>query len=135
MDAMDRRQSVIATVALVLAGLLAVVAVVGVVRALGSGSWVLASSAAVLSAAGASQWAAVRARGRGGRLLPAELVLLVVLGVAALGLCGIDFVTGQRDARAFTVLFAAGVIIVVGGVVGSYARPPGARGTTDDATT
>ena len=123
---MDRRPTarprLVATVALVLASLLAVVAVVGVVRALGSGSWVLASSAAVLSAAGASQWAAVRARARGGRLLPGELVLLVVLGVVALGLCAVDFVTGQRDARAFTVLFAAGVIIVVGGVVGSYAR-------------
>ena len=130
---MDRRPPdrprVIATVALVLAGLLLVVAVVGVVRALDSGSWVLASSAAVLSAAGASQWAAVRARARGGRLLAGEVALLVALGVAALALCGVDFVTGQRDARAFTVLFAAGVIIVVGGVVGSYARArPGPDG-------
>ena len=117
---MDRRQRVIGTVALVLAALLAVGAAVGGVRALESGSWVVASSAAVLSAAAASQWAAVRARARGGRLVPGELVLLVVLGVLALGLCGLDFVTGQRDARAFTILFAAAVIIVVGGVVGTY---------------
>lgn len=133
MDAMDRRQRATATVALVLAALLGAVAVVGVVRALDSGSWVLASSAAVLAAAAASQWAAVRARARGGRLLTGELALLVALGVVALALCGIDFVTGQRDARAFTVLFAAGVVIVVGGVVGTYARTGRGRVEADDA--
>ena len=108
------------TVALVLAAVLAVVVVVGVVRALGDGTWVLASSAAVLMAAAVSQWVAVRARARGSRLLPGELALLLALAVLALGLCGLDFVTGTRDNRAFTVLFAAGVIVVVGAVVGSY---------------
>ena len=93
-------------------------------RALGSGSWVLASSAAVLMAAAVSQWAAVRARGRGGRLLPGELGLLIALGALGLALCGLDFVTGSRDDRGFTVLFAAGLILVVGGVIGSSRRRP-----------
>ena len=119
---MERQQRVTGTVALVVAGLLAVVVVVGVVRALGSDGWVLASSAAVLMAAALSQWAAVRARARGGRLLPWESGLLVMLGAFALALCGLDFVTGERANRAFTVLFAAGAIVVVGGVVGTYAR-------------
>ena len=108
------------TVALVLAAVLAVVVVVGVVQALGDGTWVLASSAAVLMAAAVSQWVAIRARARGGRLLPGELALLLALAVLALVLCGLDFVYGTRDNRAFTVLFAAGLIVVVGGVVGSY---------------
>ena len=118
------------TVALVLAGVLAVVVVVGVVQALGDGTWVLASSAAVLMTAAVSQWVAVRARARGSRLLPGELALLLVLAVLGLALCGLDFVTGTRDNRAFTVLFAAGLIVVVGGVVGSYRlrRPDGAAG-------
>ena len=121
---MERRQRVIGNVALGVAAVLAVAVVVGVVRALGSGDWVLASSASVLMAASVSQWAAVRARGRGGRLLPGEIALLVVLGVLGLTLCGLDFVTGERDNRAFTVLFAAAVIAVVGGVLGSYGRSP-----------
>ena len=121
---MERRQRVIGTVALGVAAVLAVAVVVGLVRALGSGDWVLASSASVLMAAAVSQWAAVRARARGGRLLPGEIALLVVLGALGLTLCGLDFVTGERDNRAFTVLFAAAVIVVVGGVVGSYARSP-----------
>ena len=108
------------TVSLVLAAVLAVVVVVGVVQALADGTWVLASGAAVLMAAAVSQWVAVRARTRGSRLLPGELALLLVLGVVALALCGLDFVTGTRDNRAFTVLFAAGLIVVVGAVVGSY---------------
>lgn len=119
---MERQQRVIGTVALGVAALLAVVAAVGVGRALGSGDWVVASSAFVLMAAALSQWAAVRARGRGGRLLGAELALLVALGVVGLTLCGLDFVTGDRDNRAFTTLFAAGLIVVVGGVIGSYRR-------------
>lgn len=125
---MERQQRVIGTVALGVAGLLAVVVVVGVVQALGSGSWVVASSAFVLMAAAVSQWVAVRARGRGGRLLTSEFALLVALGVLGLALCGLDFVGGDRDARAFTVLFAAGLIVVVGGVIGSYRRSsePGA---------
>ena len=45
---MERQQRVTTTVALGVAALLAVAVVVGVVRALGSGSWVLASSAWVL---------------------------------------------------------------------------------------
>lgn len=123
-----RQQRVVGTVALVVAALLAVVVVVGVVRAAGSGDWVLASSASVLMAATVSQWAAVRARARGGRLLTGELVLLIALGALGLALCALDFVTGVRDNRAFTVLFAAGLIVVVGGTVGSYARrtPPDA---------
>lgn len=129
------RQQRIGTVALVAAALLAVVVVVGVVRAPGSGSWVLASSASVLLAAAVSQWAAIRARARGGRLLPGELALLVALGVLGLALCGVDFVTGDRDARAFTVLFAAGVVVVVGGVVGSYGRLSGPGVTADDSGT
>lgn len=80
-------------------------------------------------AAAVSQWAAVRARGRGGRLLTSEFVLLVALGVLGLTLCGLDFVTGDRDARAFTVLFAAGLVVVVGGVVGSYRRSSGPSAT------
>lgn len=122
---MDRRRRVTRAVPLGVAALLAVVVVVGVARALGSGSWVLASSAWVLMAAAVSQWAAVRARGRGGRLLPGELALLVVLGALGLALCTLDFVTSGRDDRAFTVLFAAGLIVVVGGVVGSYGRSSG----------
>jgi hypothetical protein len=124
---MQRRERVIATAALVLAGVLAVVVVVGVVRALGDGTWVLASSAAVLMAAAVSQWVAVRARDRGARLLPGELALLLALAVVALALCGLDFVTGTRDNRAFPVLFAAGLGVVVGGVAGSYrlVRRPG----------
>jgi hypothetical protein len=121
----DRQQRVVGTVALVAAALLAVVVVVGVVSALGSGSWVVASSASVLMAAALSQWAAGRARSRGGRLLTSELALLVALGALGLVLCALDFVTGDRSNRAFTVLFAAGLIAVVGGVVGSYRRPPG----------
>jgi hypothetical protein len=48
-------------------------------------------------------------------------------GDASLGLtlCGLDFVAGDRGNRAFTVLFAAALIIVVGGVVGSYRRSSG----------
>lgn len=122
---MEPQQRVIGTVALGVAALLAVVAAVGVGRAFGSGDWVVASSAFVLMAAALSQWAAVRARGRGGRLLRAELALLVVLGVVGLTLCGLDFVTGDRDNRAFTTLFAAGLIVVVGGVIGSYRRSAG----------
>lgn len=120
---MERQQRVIGVVALVVGALLAVVAVVGVVQALGSGRWALASSAAVLTAAAVSQWAAVRARARGGRLLGGEVALLVGLGVVAMALCGLDFVTGDRGGRAFTTLFAAGLVVVVGGVVGSYRRP------------
>ena len=120
---MERQQQVIGVVALVVAALLAVVTVVGVVQALGSGSWVVASSTAVLTAAAVSQWAAGRARARGGRLLTGELALLLALGVAGMALCVLDFVTGDRGNRAFTVLFAAGLVVVVGGVVGSYARP------------
>ena len=125
---MERQQRVIGSVALVVAVVMAVVVVVGVARALGSGDWVVGSSASVLMAAAVSQWAAVRARGRGGRLLPGEVGLLVALGVLGLTLCGLDFVTGDRDNRAFTVLFAAGLIVVVGGVVGSYTRSSGASG-------
>lgn len=117
---MQRRERVTMIVALVLAAVLAVVVVVGVVQALGGGTWVLPSSAAVLMAAAMSQWVAVRARARGSRLLPGELALLIALGVVALALCGLDFVYGTRDNRAFTVLFAAGLIVVVGAVVGSY---------------
>ncbi len=101
---------------------LAVVVVVGVTQALGSGNWVVASSAAVLMAAAVSQWAAVRARGRGGHLLTGEFALLVALGLLGLLLCGLDFVTGDRSNRAFTVLFVAGLILVVGGTAGTY-RP------------
>ncbi|WP_091408436.1 hypothetical protein [Friedmanniella luteola] len=124
-----RQQRVVGAVALAVAGVLAVVLVVGVVEALGSGRWALASTAAVLAAAAMSQWAAGRARSRGGRLLAGEIALLVGLGVLGLVLCGLDFVTGDRGSRAFTVLFAAGLIAVVGGVVGSYRRPSG-PGTT-----
>jgi len=122
------QQRVVGTVALVVAALLALVVVVGVVRAAGSGDWVLASSACVLMAAALSQWVAVRARARGGRLLTGELVLLIALGGLGLALCGLDFVTGARDNRAFTVLFAAGLIVVVGGTLGTYVRrtSPGA---------
>jgi hypothetical protein len=122
MARMERQQRVTAAVALGVAALLAVVVVVGVTRALGSGSWVVASSASVLMAAAVSQWAAVRARGRGGGLLAGEFALLVTLGVLGLLLCGLDFVTGDRGNRAFTILFAAGLIVVVGGVIGSYRR-------------
>ncbi len=123
---MERQQRAIGAVALGAAALVVVVVVVvGVTRALGSGEWVLASSASVLMAAAVSQWAAVRARGRGGRLSSGELALLVVLAALGLTLCGLDFVTGDRDNRAFTVLFAAGLIVVVGGVVGSYRRSSG----------
>ena len=126
---MERQQQVIGVLALVVAALLAVVTVVGVVQALGSGSWVVASSAAVLTAAAMSQWAALRARARGGRLLTGELALLLALGVVGMVLCGLDFVAGDRGSRAFTVLFAAGLVVVVGGVVGSYGRvAPPARG-------
>ena len=131
---MERQQRVVTTVALVVAALLAGVVVVGVARAMSSGSWVLASSASVLMAAAVSQWAAVRARGRGGRLLPGEIVLLVALGVLGLALCGLDFVTGARDNRAFTVLFAAGLVAVVGGVLGSYGRSPGRPAPADDTS-
>lgn len=125
MTGMERQQRRVGTVALVVAALLAGVVVVGVVRALGTGSWVLASSASVLMAAAVSQWAAERARARGGRLRDAELVLLVALGLLGLALCGLDWVAGDRGSRAFTVLFAAGLVVVVGGVVGSYGRVPG----------
>lgn len=124
---MERRQRVIGMVALGVGALLAVVVVIGVVRGLSSGGWVLASTACVLMAAAVSQWAAVRARARGGRLLTGELVLLVVLGLLGLALCGLDFVYGERANRAFTVLFAAGAIIVVGGVAGTYGRVSGTR--------
>ena len=119
------RQRVIGTVALAVAVLLAIVVVVGMARALGSGSWVLASSASVLMAAAVSQWAAVRARARGGHLRPAEFALLVALGAVGLTLCGLDWVTGARSDRGFTILFAAGLIVVVGGVLGSYRRSSG----------
>ena len=121
MARMTRRDRVVGTVALVVAAVLAVVVVITGVRALGTGDWTLPSSGAVVVAAAASQWAAGRARARGGRLLDGELALLVVLGVVGLALCGVDFVTGQRDTRAFTVLFAAALILVVGGVAGTYA--------------
>jgi hypothetical protein len=114
---------------------MAVAVVVGVFRALGSGDWVVASSASVLMAAAVSQWAAVRARGRGGWLLTGELAVLVALGVLGLTLCGLDFVTGDRDNRAFTVLFAAGLVVVVGGVVGSYRRPSGAGAAAEEPGT
>lgn len=130
---MERQQRVLGTVALVVAALLAVVVVVGVARALGSGSWVVASSASVLMAAAVSQWAAVRARGRGGRLRRGELALLVALGTLGLALCGLDYVTGERGDRGFTILFAAGLIVVVGGVIGSYpvsGRDPAVGGTS-----
>lgn len=129
---MERRQRVIGIVSLAVAALLAVVVVVGTVRALGSGSWAVASSASVLMAAAVSQWAAVRARGRGGRLRKGELALLLALGALGLTLCGLDYVTGDRGNRGFTVLFAAGLIVVVGGVIGSYrlAGPAGAAGET-----
>ena len=125
---MEPQQRVIRTVALAVAALLAVAVVVGVTQALASGNWVVASSASVLMAAALSQWAAIQARARGGHLLTGELTLLVVLGALSLTLCGLDFVTGDRDNRAFTVLFAAALIVVVGGVVGSYRRAsePGA---------
>lgn len=130
---MQRQQRGVEVGALVVAALLAVVVVVGVVAALRSGSWGLASSASVLMAAALSQWAAVRARARGGRLLTGELALLVALGVVGLALCGVDFVTGERDSRAFTVLFAAGLIAVVGGVLGSYRRVSGPDTPVGDA--
>lgn len=125
---MKRPQRVIGAVALGVAAVLAVVVVVGAIRAIGSGNWAVASSASVLMAAAVSQWAAVRARGRGGRLLTGEFALLISLGVLGLALCGLDFVTGDTGNRSFTVLFAAGVIVVVGGVIGSY-RPSSERGT------
>lgn len=128
------RQRKVGVVALVVAALLAVGVVVGLVRGVQHGDWVIASGAAVLLAAALSQWAAIRARSRGGRLLTAEAVLLIALGVLGMVLCGLDFVTGERDNRAFTVLFAAGVIIVVGGVVGSYWRPADHASTAGDAT-
>jgi hypothetical protein len=133
MIAMERQQRVIGAVALGVAGLLAVVVVVGVLRAVGGGSWVLASSAAVLLAAALSQWVAVRARGRGGRLLRAELALLIVFGALGLALCGVDYVTGDRGDRGFTILFAAAVIVVVGGVIGSY-RLAGPSPAAEDQT-
>ena len=114
----------IETVALGVAALLAVVVVVGVTRGLNSGDWVIASSASVLLAGAVSQWAAIRAKRRGGRLLRWELALLVALGVLGLTLCGLDFATGDRSNRAFTILFAAVLIAVVGGVVGTYRRSP-----------
>jgi len=128
------RQRRVGVVALVVAALLAVGVVVGLVRGVQDGDWVIASGAAVLLAAALSQWAAIRARARGGRLLTGEAVLLIALGVLGLVLCGLDFVTGERDNRAFTVLFAAGVIVVVGGVVGSYWRSPAGTPTPGDAT-
>ena len=128
------RQRKVGVVALVVAALLAVGTVVGLVRGLQDGDWVIASGAAVLMAAALSQWAAVRARARGGRLLTGEAVLLVALGVLGLVLCGLDFVTGERANRAFTVLFAAGVIVVVGGVVGSYWRSPDRAPTPGNAS-
>lgn len=123
---MERQQRMIGTVALVLAALLAVAVVFGMIRALHSGSWVVASSACVLMAAAVSQWAAVRARARGGRLLTGEFALLVALGVLGLTLCGLDYVNSESASRGFTVLFAAGLIVVVGGVLGSYRRSSGA---------
>lgn len=125
MARMEPQQRVIGTVALGVAALLAVVAAVAVTRALSSGDWVIASSASVLMAAALSQWAAVRARARGGRLSTGELALLVALGALGLTLCGLDFVTGDRGNRAFTILFAAALIVIVGGVVGSYRRSTG----------
>jgi hypothetical protein len=135
MARMERQQRVIGTVALGVVAVTAVVTVVGVIQALGSGSWVVASTASVLMAAAVSQWAAVRARGRGGRLLAGEFALLVGLGVLSLTLCGLDFVTGDRGNRAFTVLFAAGLIAVVGGVLGSYRRSSGPGAAADGTGT
>ena len=128
-----QQQRGVEVVALVVAALLAVVVVGGVVQALRSGSWVVASSASVLMAAALSQWAAVRARARGGWLRTGELALLGALGVLGLALCGVDFVTGDRSNRAFTVLFAAGLIAVVGGVLGSYRRVSGPDAPVGDA--
>lgn len=128
------RQRKVGLVALVVAALLAVGTVVGLVRGVQDGDWVVASGAAVLLAAALSQWAAIRARARGGRLLTWEAVLLIALGVLGMVLCGLDFVTGERDDRAFTVLFAAGVVIVVGGVVGSYWRSADRTPRPGDAT-
>jgi uncharacterized membrane protein YhaH (DUF805 family) len=133
MARMERQQRVAGTVALVVAVPLAVLVVVAVIRALGSRDWVVASIASVLLAAAVSQWAAVRARRRGGRLRPGEVVLLVLLGALGLTFCGLDFVTGTRDNRAFTMLFAAGLIIVVGGVVGTY-RPSARPGAAANGT-
>ena len=122
---MERQQQVVGAVALGVASLLGVVVVVSLLQAVRSGSWVVVSSAFVLMAAALSQWLAVRARRRGGPLQAAEVALLVGLGVGGLALCGLDFVTGDRSNRAFTVLFAAGLIAVVGGVLGRYRRSAG----------
>ena len=122
---MERQQQVVGAVALGVASLLGVVVVVSLLQAVRSGSWVVVSSAFVLMAAALSQWLAVRARRRGGPLQAAEVALLVGLGVGGLALCGLDFVTGDRSNRAFTVLFAAGLIAVVGGVLGSHRRSGG----------
>jgi len=46
-------------------------------------------------------------------------------------LCGLDFVTGDRPNRAFTVLFAAGLIAVVGRVLASYPRTSRTEPTSD----
>jgi FtsH-binding integral membrane protein len=109
-------------------GLTAVLAVVfgaNLVAALRAGSWAVASSTFVLMTAALAQWLAVRATRRSGALSAGSVVVLVVLGVVGLGLCSLDFVTGDRANRAFTVLFAAGLIAVVGGVLGRYRRPSG----------
>lgn len=109
-----------------LAAALAVVVVVNLLAALRTGSWVVTSSTFVLMTAALAQAAATRAGHRGGVLPPTTVALLVVLGLVGLGLCALDFVTGSRDNRAFTVLFAAGLIAVVGGVLGRYRRRPAA---------
>ncbi len=105
-----------------LAAVLAAVVVVNLVAALRTGSWVVTSSTFVLMTAALAQWAATRASRRGGGLATGSVALLIALGVVGLGLCLLDFVTGTRDNRAFTVLFAAGLIAVVGGVLGRHRR-------------
>ncbi len=120
---MERQQRVVGVLALVVAAVLGVVVLVAFVRALDSGRWALVSSAFVLMAAALSQWLALGARRRGGRHSRGGFALLVALGVVGLTLCGVDFVTGDRSDRPFTALFAAGLVAVVGGVLGSYRRP------------
>ena len=131
---MERQQRVVGVLALVVAAVLAVVVVVGFARALDSGRWALVSSAFVLMAAAVSQWVAVGARRRGGRHSRGGFALLVALGLVGLTLCGLDFVTGDRSNRAFTALFAAGLVAVVGGVLGSYRRAGQPDATSPDGT-
>jgi FtsH-binding integral membrane protein len=127
---MERRERVMGSVALAVAAVLAVVVVVGLVQALRSGSCVVVSSAFVLMAAAITQWLAIGARRRGGRLTTPGFVLLVGLLVVGLVLCGLDFVTGERPDRAFTVLFAAGLVAVVGRLLASYPRSSGREPTS-----